>query len=76
MDVLIRLKADVSIDAYSLLMDPRNELQMLDQGKTPVRITSTRQKDASVLSRLEHTAGTIDRDHVLEVVPIAVIAVQ
>ncbi|MFZ2412734.1 MAG: hypothetical protein WAW16_00705 [Candidatus Cryosericum sp.] len=66
----------MSIDVYSLLMDPRDECQMLNKGKTPIGITAARQKDAPVLSRLEHAAGSIDRDHVLEVVPVAVAAVQ
>jgi hypothetical protein len=41
-----------------------------------VRITSTGQKDAPVLSRFQHATGYGNRHHMLEVVSVAVVAVQ
>ena len=66
----------MSIDTYSLLMDPFDEYQMFHQGQAPVRITSTGQKDAPVLSQFQHATGCGDGHHMLEVVSVTVVAVQ
>src|SRR5450759_1097120 len=76
MDILVRLQANVSIDEYSLVMDPFDECQMFHQGPAPMGITSTGQQEATVFSRFQHATGRSDGNHVLEVVSVAVVAVQ
>src|SRR5664280_2054801 len=57
-------------------MDPFDEYQMFHKGQAPVRITSTGQKDASILSQFQYATGCDDGNHVLEVVSVTVVAVQ